>query len=105
MASLHEAEFIGSFQSSELDKVGDVSSVGPLGVVVFEIREPFMLSRDFCESLKLVSTQKTFLGLKKEILVGHREFWIQGFHYSQESRFPKSTGDNLFYHWLPKTPF
>lgn len=64
MASLHEPKFIGSFQSSELDKVGDVSSIGPLSVVVFEIREPFMLSWNLRESLKFVSTQKTFLGLK-----------------------------------------
>ena len=64
MTSLHESKFIGSFQSGKLDKVGDVSSVGSLGVVVFEIREPFMLSRNLRESLKLVSTQKTFWGLK-----------------------------------------
>ena len=97
MTPLHESKFIGSFQPGELDKVGDVSSVGSLGMIIFEIREPFMLSRDSRESLKFVSIQKTFLGLKREILVGHREFWIQGFHYIQESRFPKSTGDNLFY--------
>ena len=98
MASLHESKLIGSFQSSELDKVGDVSSIGPLGVVVFKIREPFMLSWNLRESLKFASTQKTFLGLQREILVGHWEFWTQGFHDIQESRFPKSTGDNLFYH-------
>ena len=66
-------------------------------MVIFEIREPFMLSRNLRESLKFISTQKTFLGLNREILVGHREFWIQGVHYSQESRFLKSTSDNLFY--------
>ena len=73
MTSLHHSKFICPVQPSKFNKVGNVSAISPLGMVVLEIREPFVLSRNFGKPLEFRSAQKSFRSLQRKIMFGHQD--------------------------------
>ena len=61
-------------RTSELNKVSDIPTISPFGMLILEICEPLVLSRNFCESLKFRPTQKAFRSIERKFLFGHSDF-------------------------------